>query len=142
MSSLDSAVSQYIFRQPLNWQCVLSDIHELILLEDTSVFPCVELMMGKEMIVYKCNGMMKYALVGLKNFMSLHVLVMYGSPVLFAKYNLLLSHLKFQKSCIHFNSAEQMPLDIVKNLISDCAGINLNQIRADYLASKKLKLKT
>ena len=99
-------------------------------------------MMGKEMIVYKGRGMMKYALSSVKNYMSLHVLPMYGSPVLFSKYKSLLTKANFQKGCINFYTADEMPLNVVSQLIAECSKIDLVKIREDYLKEKKLKAKS
>jgi len=81
--------------------------------------------------------MMKYALSGVIKYMSLHVLPIYGAPVLHDKYKTLLDKANFQKGCINFENAEQMPLDKVKQLITDCAKIDLVKIREDYLKKKK-----
>jgi glycine/serine hydroxymethyltransferase len=101
------------------------------------VIPVVKPMMGKQMIIYEDRSFMKYALAGVKNYMSLHVLPMYGSKSLFSKYQTLLPAAKFQKGCINFNAAEEMPLEILGQLISDCSGIDLLKIRENYLKEKK-----
>ena len=138
---MDPKTAKYIANQPGDRQDILSGIHSIILEEDKTVIPVVELMMGKEMIVYKGKGMMKYALAGVKNYMSLHVLPMYGSTIIFSKYKSLLDKANFQKGCINFSNPEQVPLDIVRQLIADCSKIDLVKIREDYLKEKKLKSK-
>lgn len=138
---MDPKIKNYILSQPADRQHILSDIHAIILDEDKSVVPEISPMMGKEMIIYKSNGMMKYALAGVKNYMSLHVLPIYGSKPLSEKYKLLLGKAKFQKGCINFDTAEQMPLDIVRQLISDSSKIDLMKIREEYLGAKKLEKK-
>ena len=82
-------------------------------------------MMGTEMILYKYKGIFKYGLSITKNHFSLHLMPIYGSPALHAKYAKRLSKAKFQKGCINFKNAEAMPLDIVRELLDDCAGIDL-----------------
>jgi hypothetical protein len=139
---MDTKVEHYISAQPSERQNILNNIHSIILEEDKTVVPVVEPMMGKEMIVYKGKGMMKYALASVKNYMSLHVLPIYGSPTLFSKYKSLLHKASFQKGCINFNTADEMPLDIVRQLMADCAKIDLVKIREDYLREKKLKAKS
>ena len=99
----------------------------------------VEQMMGKEMIVYTSSGMMKYGLASVKSYMSLHVMPIYAAGNLSAKYKLLLNEANFQKGCINFKLADQMPLDIVRQLIADCTGIDLLKMREDFLTSRKLK---
>jgi hypothetical protein len=131
----------YIAKQPVERQKLLKEIHEIIIANDKTVTATVEPMMGKEMIMYKGKGMMKYALASVKNSMTLHVLPMYGSEKLINKYKALLVKANFQKGCINFNNEEEMPLEIVKQLIMDCSGIDLVKIREEYLKSKKAKEK-
>ena len=134
---MDSKVKNYITGQPRDRQSVLSGIHSVIVEGDKTVIPVVKPMMGKQMIIYEDRSFMKYALAGVKNYMSLHVLPMYGSKVLFSKYQKLLPAAKFQKGCINFNTAEEMPLEIVRQLIWDCSTIDLLKIRENYLNEKK-----
>lgn len=136
---MDTKTKQYISGQASDRQPVLTAIHSIILEEDKTVTAVVEPMMGKEMIVYKGKGMMKYGLAGAKNYMSLHVLPIYGSAALHSKYKSLLPEATFQKGCINFDTAEKMPLDIIRQLFADCSGIDLVKIREDYLQNKKMK---
>ncbi len=131
---------QYIACQPAERQALLSGLHRVIVENDTTVTPVVEPMMGKEMIIYKGRGMMKYALASVKNYMSLHVLPMYGSAVLYAKYKALLPEANFQKGCINFKNASEISVEEIKHLIIDCSTIDMVKIREDYLASKKTTL--
>lgn len=132
----------YILTQPEVRQSVLSDIHSIILEQDKTVIAEISPMMGKEMIIYKSRGVMKYGLAGVKNYMSLHMLPVYASKPLYEKYKSLLDKASFQKGCINFDTGEKMPLDIVRRLFSDCARIDLAKIREDYMnAKKKEKLK-
>ena len=130
-------VKGYISKQPLDRQNVLSEIHAIILEADKTVKAEVEPMMGKEMIVYKGKGSMKYALSSVKNYMSLHVLPIYGSKTLHSKYEALLPKASFQKGCINFIDEDEMPPDIVKQLMTDCSSIDLLKIKEEYLKSKK-----
>jgi hypothetical protein len=138
---MDQKTRDYILTQPAARQSILSEIHSIILETDKSVIAEIAPMMGKEMIIYKRNGMMKYGLAGVKNYMSLHLLPMYASKTLFEKYKALLNKANFQKGCINFDTVEQMPLDIVRQLISDCSKVDLAKIREDYLNEKKLRAK-
>jgi glycine/serine hydroxymethyltransferase len=138
---MDQKIKNYILTQPADRQSILSDIHSIILDKDKSVTSEIEPMMGKEMIIYKANGMMKYGLAGVKNYMSLHVLPIYGSKTLFEKYKSLLTRANFQKGCINFDTAEKMPLDIVRQLFSDCSKVDLKKIREDQLNERKLRAK-
>jgi hypothetical protein len=128
-------IDKYIFSQPVDRQKILSDIHNAILGNDKSVIAGVELMMGKEMIVYKGKGVMKYGLASVKNYMSLHVMPIYGSIKLHSKYKSLLPLANFQKGCINFKDENEMPIEIVKELIIDCSSLDLAKMRAEYLKS-------
>lgn len=136
---MDSA--EFISTQPAEWQGIMSAIHSLILQEDSSVTPVIEPMMGKEMIIYKGRGTMKYALSGGKKHMSLHVLPLYVSSELYAKYQPLFTKAAVQKGCINFANAEEMPMNLTKDLISEAAGIDPVRIREEQMAEKKLKSK-
>jgi len=132
-------IKDYISKQPLDRQNILTSIHKTIVETDKSVKAEVETMMGKEMIVYKGKGLMKYGLASVKNYMSLHVMPIYGSSTLYSKYKTLLNKANFQKGCINFENEDKMPLDIVQQLIVDCSTIDLIKIKEDYL---KQKIKT
>jgi len=134
---MDQKIKNYILSQAVDRQSILLDIHSIIVDKDKSVSFEIAPMMGKEMIIYKSNGMMKYGLSGVKNYMSLHVLPIYASKALFEKYKSLLNMANFQKGCINFDTGEKMPLDIVRQLISDCSRVDLAKIREDYLKEKK-----
>jgi len=56
------------------------------------------------MIVYNAPGIFKYGLSSVKNYMSLHVLPIYGSASLHSKYKALLLNANFQKGCINFKN--------------------------------------
>ena len=131
-------IEEYISQQPEERQELLTRIHEIILKEDKTVEPMVEPMMGKDMIVYKA-GIFKYGLSGMKNYMSLHMMPIYGSPDLYEKYKALLPGAKFQKGCINFKNEEDLPLDILKQLVHDCSKIDLLKIKEGYQKSGKEK---
>jgi hypothetical protein len=117
----DMSILKFILAQPAERQQLLKDIHTIIIETDKTIDAGVELMMGKEMIVYKAPGIFKYGLSSVKNYMSLHVMPIYASPVLYSKYKNLLPKATFQKGCINFKNAAEMPLHIVKQLIADCS---------------------
>lgn len=132
-------IPEFISIQPADRQQLLSQLHEIIIQNDTTVTPVIAPMMGKDMIIYNAPGTFKYGLASVKNYMSLHVLPMYGSTVIYEKYKALLKDASFQKGCINFKNKEEMPLPIVKKLILDCSKIDLRAIREQYLASKSKK---
>ncbi len=132
-------ISDFISTQPKERQVLLSNIHNIIVTKDKTVKPAIGSMMGKEMIIYNAPGTFKYGLSSVKNYMSLHVMPIYGSPILYEKYKELLNKAKFQKGCINFKDKDEMPLPILKNLISDCSKIDLRVFRENYIKSKALK---
>ncbi len=132
-------IKTYISNQPIDRQSILTNIHEAIIENDKSVKAEMGSMMGKVMIVYKGKGFMKYALASVKNYMSLHAMPIYGSTVLHTKYKTLLHKANFQKGCINFINKEDMPLGIVKELIADCATIDLLKMKEEYLKSRKAR---
>ncbi|MCP9770359.1 DUF1801 domain-containing protein [Lacihabitans sp. LS3-19] len=130
-------ISEYIANQIPERQKVLNDIHATILEFDKTVDANIELMMGLEMIVYKGKGMMKYGLASNKNYMSLHLMPIYGSPELHKRYQAVLPNANFQKGCINFKSEDQMPVTIVQELIKDCSKIDLMKMKEEYIKSRK-----
>ena len=134
-------IDTYISNQPLDRQRTLTIIHETIIGNDKTVKAEVGSMMGKVMIIYKGKGFMKYGLASVKNYMSLHVLPIYGSTILHAKYKALLTKANFQKGCINFINESDMPVEIIKELIVDCSAIDLLKMKEEYLKSQKMKKK-
>jgi hypothetical protein len=132
----------YIAKQPAERRKLLTGIHEAITRYDKTVTAVIKPMMGKEMINYESPETFKYGLSSVKNYISLHVMPIYGSPVLHEKYKKLLPLASFQKGCINFESENEMPLDIVKLLIQDCAKIDLAAMKRRWEESKKEKIKT
>lgn len=130
-------VNNFIDKQEDSRRALLHALHQIITENDRRVTPAIGLMMGKEMIIYNDRGFFKYGLASVKDYMSLHVLPIYGSPLLHAKYVALLPNAKFQKGCINFKNTDEMPLDIATQLFTDCAPIDLLAMRQEYLNSKK-----
>jgi len=93
--------------------------------------------MGKEMILYNAPGTFKYGLSSGKKQISLHILPIYCNPTLHSKYKELMPKASFQKGCINFTSEEEVPMEILRALLSDSSKIDLVKIREDYLKSKK-----
>ncbi len=130
------SISEFISTQPEDRQELLFQLHEVIIQQDKTVTPVIAPMMGKEMIIYNAPESFKYALASVRKHMSLHILPMYVSPVLYEKYKALLKEANFQKGCINFKSKDEMPLKIIKELIADCSKIDLRAIRENQLKSK------
>jgi uncharacterized protein YdhG (YjbR/CyaY superfamily) len=118
---------------------ILLSIHSIISQTNKKVKAEVSDMMGKEMIIYKLGGHFIYALSSVKSHMSLHLMPIYSSAALHNKYSKLLNKAKFQKGCINFKSAEEVPLNILKQLMTECSKIDYLAIVEKYMASKQKK---
>ncbi len=129
-------ISEFISVQPEERQELLTQLHEIIIQKDKTVTPIISPTMGKEMIIYNAPGSFKYGLASVKKYISLHVLLMYGSTIIYEKYKGLLNKANLQKGCINFKNKEKMPLKIVKDLITDSLKIDLRALRENYLKSK------
>jgi hypothetical protein len=134
---MDTAIQDFIKALPKERQAIIISLHKAILKNDSTVTPVIEPMMGKEMIIYKGKKMMKYGLASMAQYMSLHALPIYMNPPLHTKYKSLLNKASFQKGCINFTAAEEMPLAVVAQFITECSAIDLEKIREEQLKSKK-----
>ncbi len=118
---------QYLDSLPDDRKEVISKLRTLILKSDPLVKEVVAGMMGREMLMYMQGDFMKYALSSVKQHMSFHSMVMYGSSVRFGggglreKYEKLLPKAKFQKGCVNFKNAIQMPLDVAEKFVKEMA---------------------
>ena len=130
-------IQEYISNVPVERQELLTALHEAITANDPAVKPIIKPMMGKDMILYEDHGYMKYGLADAKKHLSLHCLPIYMDAGLHAKYVALLPAAQFQKGCINFTNAGQMPLIPVTALIADCALINI----VEMLENRKKKSK-
>ena len=128
---------EYISSTAADCQALLTALHNMIMKNDPNVSVVVKPMMGKDMILYEERSYMKYGLASTKKYMSLHCLPMYMNPALHEKYEKLLPAAKFQKGCINFTDAAEMPIGIVTALIIECAAINI----AEVLENRKKKKK-
>lgn len=128
---------EYLAGLPADRKELLTAIHNTLLDVNMRVKPVLGGMMAREMIQYKINDVFMYALHAGKNHNSLHMLPMYGSPEIRTKYSKLLNKVKFQKGCINFTKAEQMPMNVVKNLLKDC--LKGEQRIIDYYLAKNKK---
>ena len=132
-------ITAFILTIPEERQALITKLHEIIISKDKTVTPVIAPMMGKEMIIYNAHETFKYGLASAKNHLSLHVLPMYMNPPIYEKYKALLPDAVFQKGCINFKSADEVPFKIIKELITECSKINLKEIRDKMLAAKAKK---
>ena len=120
---------QYLDTLPEDRKELISKLRELILKSDPLVKEVVGGMMGREMLMYMQGDLMKYALSSVKQHMSFHSMVMYFSSNRFdgsgmrEKFEKLLPKAKFQKGCINFKSAMQLPLDIAEKFVKEMANV-------------------
>lgn len=122
------SIEEYISAAPIERQELLATLNDVIIAGDPAITPVVKPMMGKDMILYEDNGYMKYGLADTKKYMSLHCLPIYMDKDLHAKYAALLPDAEFQKGCINFTNAAQMPLETVTAFIADCALVNMKEV--------------
>lgn len=130
-------ITQYLKELDNSRSSLLSKIHQIIIESDKNVDCGVGMMMGKQMIIYKQDGVFKYALASSKEYLSLHIMTIYGSPLLHSKYRSLLPNAKFQKGCINFISGPDMPAEVLTELIRDSAKINMKKVFDDYKTKRK-----
>jgi hypothetical protein len=128
-------IHEFLAGLPADRQELMNTLHETIIANDPNVTFSIKPMMGKEMMMYEEGNYMKYALASAKSHLSLHCLPMYMHADLHAKYAALLPAAKFQKGCINFTDAAEMPIGIVAALVADCAPINVPAM----LANRKKK---
>jgi hypothetical protein len=117
--------SDYISKQDVDRQYILAAIHGIIIQEDKTITEHVGKMMGKEMILYNERGYFKYGLSSVKAYMSMHIMPIYGGSPLHKKYQSQLPSVRFQKGCINFANAADVPLEIIHQLFADCAKISI-----------------
>jgi hypothetical protein len=120
---------QFLDSLPEDRRKILTALREIILKSDPLIKETVGLMMGKEMLMYCQGDFMKYALSSVKDHLSLHSMVMYGSSIRFGgsglreAYEKLLPKAKFQKGCVNFKNEAELPIDIAKKFIADMASV-------------------
>ena len=117
--------ADYISKQEIERRPILSSINAIILQEDKSVIQDIGPMMGKGMILYKEKGYFKYGLASVKNYMSIHIMPIYGGSSLHEKYQKLLPSVRFQKGCLNFKNAADVPLETIRQLFADCAKVSI-----------------
>ncbi len=133
------SITDFLEKQTPENRGILLAIHESVLRADKSVTAGCDMMMGKETIQYLAADRFKYGLSVAKNHVSLHLMPLYGVPALHAKYVKLLPAAKFQKGCINFRSLEEMPMEIVNELMDECAKVDLKALMEQFKANRGSK---
>jgi hypothetical protein len=122
------SIPEFIAQLPSERHEPMLALHKIIIAHDKTIVAAIEPMMGKAMILYKEDHIMKYGLSSVKQHISLHCMPIYGNPPLHARYKALMPDAKFQKGCINFTNSQKIPLQIVTRLIDDCAGVSIREI--------------
>jgi hypothetical protein len=130
-------VSEYLAKVEPARRGAMAAIHGLILETNPRVTPAMGKMMGKVMIVYNLGKFFVYGLASLKGHMTLHAMPMCCAPPLRAKYARLLPKAQFQVGCINFKKAEDAPLAVVRQLLAECAQVDMTWVMEKYLQRKK-----
>ncbi len=117
MQSQCNTVDEYMLSLEENRRQALSIVRQLIL-ENA---PNAKELMNYGMPAYELNGML-CAFASQKNYMSLYML---NTPVL-EKYKAKLGKLSVGKGCIRFKKIEDLPLDIIKEVIIESVIANQN----------------
>jgi hypothetical protein len=133
------AIHEYLNKQAPERKQLLSDIHKIISETNPKANAKIGKMMGKEMILYEVEGAFTYALSSMRGYMSLHNMIMYGHAPVYSKYSKILNKAKFQKGCVNFKNAEEMPLDTLKEFMSECEKASPKYLEMYKARMSKLK---
>ena len=71
-------------------------------------------------LTFMADGEMYVALANQKNYLTLHLMPIYVFPELKAKLDNSGKKLKIGKGCVNFLRAEELPLDIIAQIIGSC----------------------
>ena len=73
---------------------------------------------GPKFLTYKAGGEWYVALANQKNYISLYLMPLYVYPELKAKLDASGKRLKCGKSCINFKRADELPLEVVAEVVA------------------------
>ncbi len=121
-------VAEYLSNQAPDRAEALTAIHDMVMETNKKLAADVSKMMGADMIIYTLKKQFVYALGSGKKHMSLHVLPMYMVKTIHEKYEKLFPKAKFQKGCINFSHANEMPPAVVHQLLTECAQVDMQSI--------------
>jgi len=112
-------------------KAILSEIHRLIIETNKREKPEVEKVMGRQMIAYEEDGKVAYGLSSPKSHMSLYLMPIYGAKFR-SKYEKLLNKADFQKAYINFKNKDDLPQNILRELLEDCSKVDFVSIYRKY----------
>jgi|GEM_PF-1121195 len=96
---------------------------------------------GPKFLTFKAGEEWYVALANQKNYISLYLMPVYVCPELKAKLDASGKKLKCGKSCINFKSAEELPLEVIAEIVSandaDAYKERIRQVRSQYSKQKK-----
>ena len=96
---------------------------------------------GPKMLSFKADGEWYIALANQKNYISLHLVPIYIYPNLKAKLDASAPRLKCGKGCVNFRKAEELPLDVIAEIIgtneADAFTERIRQARSQGSRKKK-----
>jgi|SRR6185312_2913908 len=118
-------IDEFLSNQAPDRVEVLTALHDTIMKTNKKLAANVSKMMGKDMIIYTAGKHFIYALGSGKNHMSLHAMPIYADKAIHEKYAKLMPKANFQKGCINFKDAEEMPPAVVRQFFSDCAKVDM-----------------
>ena len=118
-------------------QAYFAQLRSAILENDAHVKEKVgDVMSAKNGLVYLHEDTFKYALTMSKNHFSFHSMVMYANQDIWRLTGTLLPHVKKQKGCINFKTAEQLPVEPFIELIQKSAEKDFSPVIAHYQKKK------
>ena|SRR5215471_13313350 len=92
------------------------------------------------LLLFKAGDDWYVALANQKNYISLHLMAIYAFPALHKKLEAS-TKLKMGKACINFKRAEELPLDVIAEIVAGFKAedyiAHVNKLRSDYKAKRK-----
>jgi hypothetical protein len=91
-------------------------------------------------LMFAADGEMYVSLANQKNYISLHLMPIYVFPELKAKLDNSGKKLKGGKACVNFLRAEELPLDVIAQVVGSCEAENykdgMRQLRGKEKSKK------
>jgi uncharacterized protein YdhG (YjbR/CyaY superfamily) len=90
------------------------------------------------MLGYSIAGRPFVAIASQKNYLSLYLCDLYTQPALRKKHEKALAGLKMGKSCINFQSVDELPLETIKAIVAEAPNV---AVESGTMAKKKKMVK-
>jgi len=75
---IPKTIMEYLTELDSSRSFIIKKLHQIILASDKNIDAEVGMMMGKQMIIYKEEGIFKYALSSSKDYLSLQLMTIYA----------------------------------------------------------------